>query len=121
MRTEHQFADLAESLPVYTSQIFERDLRIIEPMILNLIPPGEVGEFGSTRGIDIASILNVGWVVYLSKLDAFRAKLPGGKDLSEAQVITQLHALILKSLEIAEIRSTYSEFVSRDPRNRQNS
>jgi hypothetical protein len=107
-------------LPVYTAKSLERDLQNIQPLILSLIPPGEVGAFGSTTGIDIASILNIGWIVYLSKLDDFRAKLPSGKDLSETDVVIQLQALILKSLEIAEIRSTYSEIVSRDTWNRQN-
>ncbi len=108
-------------LECYSAERLERDVKQIEPLFLNLIPPGETGSFSSEDGTEIASILNIGWLVYLSKLSEFRSKLPRGSDIADSEATRQLQELILKSLEISEIRFTYNEIARNGSRDGENS
>lgn len=98
-----------EGIGLYTKEKLKADLDILEPAFLTLIPIGESNVFPSNIATDIPSILNVAWMVYLSRIEDFRKKLPQGNGMSEMELIGRLQQLVLKSLEIAEIRSTHSE------------
>ena len=105
----------------YSAEQLDFDTKAIEPLFLNLIPAGEMGDFSSEVGTEVASILNIGWLVYLTRMNEFRAKLPRSVGTEEGDIIGQLQALILKSFEISEIRFTYNEISNNGPGNGKNS
>ena len=93
------------SLECYSRERFITDVAGLVPLLLNLIPPGEIGD----KSASIAAIINAGWYVYLCDFEAFRARLHAGDSDTRFAATAKLHELVLKALEISEIRTTWEE------------
>jgi len=101
--------ETAKCLPLphcYSHDQYRRDIDILVPLILNLIPPGETGVLGAAVGI--ASIFNVGWYVYLCKFGEFQGRLHQ-RDRDKLRAARKLQKLLLKALEISEIKIRWEE------------
>ena len=74
-----------------------------------------------TRGtpVELASIINAGWHVYLCDFEAFRQSLHPNDGSTHFSAATKLHELVLKALEISGIRTAWEE-ASRDSKRRKN-
>ena len=93
------------SLECYSCERFTADVAGLAPLFLNLIPPGEIGD----KPAPIAAIINAGWHVYLCDFEVFREKLHAGDSDTRFAAAAKLHELVLKALEISEIRTTWEE------------
>ena len=93
------------SLNCYSRERFSADVEELGLLFLNLIPPGEVRD----KPVTIAAILNAGWHVYLCDFEAFRESLHAGDRDTRFAAAAKLHELVLKALEISEIRTTWEE------------
>ncbi len=93
------------SLQCYSCERFTADVAGLTPLLLNLIPPGEI----RNKPVTIAAIINAGWHVYLCDFEAFRASLHEGDSDTRFAAATKLHGLVLKALEISEIRTAWDE------------
>ena len=92
---------------IYTPDKFERDLSVHVDGMLYAIPPIECAEDGGVIvPADFVSILNIGWVVLLTRLDQLKL---GGKNVSVGRRIEVLQGLILKAVELSEARRTWSD------------
>jgi hypothetical protein len=87
----------------YTPMMYADDLNAHLNPLTEFIPPIEVKREEVTRPTSLACILNVGWVAMLSKLDKF-PRQKNGKGDDEALQIETLHELLLKALELSEIK-----------------
>lgn len=88
---------------IYSSNKYDEDLEMHMPGMLAAIPPIEAGmKLSEKTPVDFPSILNVGWVVLLTKLATLR--VGGEDDLVGAQKLETLHGLLLKAVELSEIR-----------------
>ncbi len=59
---------------------------------------------------DFRAILNVGWIALLCKLDEFEIDTGGEPDyLIHGAKAEALHSLLLKALELSEIRRQWSQ------------
>jgi len=54
----------------YTALRFDRDAAELAPLFVNHIPPGETGHYGRGVPVELASIINAGWHVYLCDFEA---------------------------------------------------
>lgn len=97
------------SLPTYDAKRYVKDVRDLSPLLVNLVPPGETGVLEHSKPTDIATILNVGWHVYLSSFDSFRKNLPTAESSSAHLARRKLQQLLLKAFEIAEIKLSWEE------------
>ncbi|HLJ25967.1 MAG TPA: hypothetical protein VKY85_04600 [Candidatus Angelobacter sp.] len=93
----------------YNSTKLDADVRDLVPLILNSVPPGELGPMGREKPIELVSIINAGWYVYLCQLAEFGARLHESAANSRLAAATGLHRLILKALEISDIRISWEE------------
>jgi len=93
------------SLQRYSCERFTADVAALAPLFLNLIPPGEIGG----KPVSIAAIINSGWHVYLCDFEVFRASLHSGDRDTRFAAAAKLHELVLKALEISEIRTAWEE------------
>ena len=93
---------------MYTPKQFDEDLtNYIAPMIYS-IPPIEAGkQLPDKEPAKFASILNVGWVVLLTKLGEM--KLNTSAQGEEATRLQQLHNMLLKAVELSEARREWME------------
>lgn len=83
---------------IYTADKFDEDLEHHLKPILSGIPPIETPENdGSMRPTDFSTILNVGWVVVLTKL----SELITHPDVDRVQAV---HEWLLKAVELSEVR-----------------
>jgi hypothetical protein len=86
---------------IYDSNQYDDDLtRHLKPM-LAVIPPIESLVGGKTVPTDFASILNVGWVTLLTKLDEFRIVTDGNGTWERMEA---LHSLLEKAVELSEVK-----------------
>jgi hypothetical protein len=79
------------------------------PLVVSGIPPGELGPLGKERPVELASIINAGWHVYLCRLDEFGERLHKSVARSRLGMATELHRMILKALEISDSRVSWEE------------
>jgi hypothetical protein len=93
----------------YSADRYIDDIAKLEPLLINIIPPGETLESGQYKATSMASILNVGWDVFLSALPELRANLPRQDTSSEFQLRQKLQKLLIKALEISETRTSWGE------------
>ena len=93
----------------YTSERFVRDITDLVPLFLNHVPPGEIGPYTRSTPVELASIINAGWHVYLCDFDAFRKTLHPSDGGSRPAATTKLHELVLKAIEISGIRTSWEE------------
>ncbi len=103
----------------YSSDRFQRDAAELAPLFLSHIPPGEIGPYGQGTPVELASIINAGWHVYLCDFEAFRKTLHAGDSGTRFAAATKLHELVLKALEISEMKTAWEE-ARRDPKRRKN-
>ncbi|MGA9389354.1 MAG: hypothetical protein WBV69_02810 [Candidatus Sulfotelmatobacter sp.] len=93
----------------YTSEQFENDAAKLAPMFLNHIPPGEMPPYGRGTSVELASIINAGWHVYLCDFETFRQSLNPKDGDTRFAAATKLHELVLKAIEISGIRISWEE------------
>ncbi|HYM74788.1 MAG TPA: hypothetical protein VE377_02325 [Candidatus Dormibacteraeota bacterium] len=106
------------SLSCYTSSQFTRDIKVLAPLLLSYIPPGEVGPYGQCGTAEkLASIINSGWHVYLCDFETFKQNLHPNDARTRFSAATKLHELVLKALEISGIQVAWEE-ASRDSKRR---
>jgi hypothetical protein len=103
-------SSLAVSGPrAYTATQFEEDCSELTRLLINYIPPGERGPYGRAVPVALASIINAGWHVFLCDFETFRERLPAGDSGARSAAKTKLHELILKALEISEMKTAWDE------------
>ena len=89
---------------IYTAANYEHDLTDHLPALLAAIPPIENGlEIAQRTPCDFATIINVGWVALLTKLDQLKVRTTPD-DLLGAEKVERLHDLLLKAVELSEAR-----------------
>lgn len=93
----------------YTATQFDKDVAELSPLFMNYIPPGETGPCGRGAPVELASIINAGWYVYLCDFETFRIKLHAGDSGTRFAAATKLHELVLKALEISEMKTAWEE------------
>lgn len=102
-------ADILPEKQCYNFQRFITDINGLAPFLIKLIPPGETGPLGREAPVDLVSIINAGWYVYLCEFDAFRQSLHESHRQTRFATTRMLHELILKALEISETRTSWEE------------
>lgn len=101
-------SDLATSAAkCYTTEKFEHDVAKLAPSFLNHIPPGEIGPYGRGTPVELASVINAGWHVYLCDFETFRKSLHPKDGDTRFTAATKLHELVLKALEISEMKTAW--------------
>jgi hypothetical protein len=103
----------------YTTEKFDRDVATLAPFFLNHIPPGETGPYGRGTAVELASVINAGWHVYLCDFETFRKSLHPKDGETRFTAATKLHELVLKALEISEMKTAWEE-ARRDPKRGKN-
>jgi len=93
----------------YTTEKFDNDVGKLAPFFLNHIPPGEIGPYGRGVAVELASIINAGWHVYLCDFETFRKSLHPKDGDTRFTAATKLHELVLKALEISEMKTAWEE------------
>lgn len=90
----------------YSSTLYDKDLSDHLIPLLSAIPPIETGQKIDQRSpSSFTSILNVGWVVLLAKLNEMKISTQGvSGDTGKADV---LNGLLLKAVELSEARRTW--------------
>lgn len=98
----------------YTPTQYEKDKDILCDLLKTVIPANETiidYETKKTQTIDIISILNSGWVVYLMYMPelAKNLKLDYTKGNDKLKAHEKLNELLLASLELSEIKTRWDE------------
>ncbi len=93
----------------YASKQFEEDSAELTCLLKKNIPPGERGPYGRAVPVALASIINAGWHVFLCDFETFREGLHTGDSRARSAAKTKLHELILKALEISEMKTAWDE------------
>lgn len=89
----------------YTPKQFKRDITEFESDLLEAIPPIESGvDLNKRKPVPLTAVLNVGWLVMLSKLGEVKIKVAGDQHLRDGQTAERLNGLLLKAVELSEIR-----------------
>jgi len=85
------------------------DIGKLAPFLVNVIPPGETGNLDTSLSTDLVSIINAGWYVYICEFEQFRSKLHDSERSKRLASALKLHQLVLKALEISEIKTAWEE------------
>ena len=93
----------------YSSERFTSDVAALPPLMLKLIPPGELGPLGNEVAVDLVSIINAGWYVHLCHFGDFQRHLHAGTTGTHFGTASKLRELVLKGLEISETRTSWKE------------
>jgi hypothetical protein len=92
---------------IYDQAKFANDINVHLEPLLYAIPPIETQVAGGVRvPCEFASILNVGWVTLLTKLDNLKVRKTG-PDQQLVHKAEALHSLLLKAVELSEARRTW--------------
>ena len=96
---------------IYTPDHLENDLKIFLNPLIQAVPPIESGiELFERKPASFLSILNVGWIALLCKLDEFEIDTSGRPDyVVRGMKAEALHGLLLKAVELSEIRRQWFE------------
>lgn len=87
----------------YTPEALERDLAAHGKALIRAIPPIEYGpKLEEMVASGFVSIINVGWVIYLTQLSDLRVR--ADQDAELPQKAEKLHRLLLKAVELSEAR-----------------
>ncbi|MCP3415738.1 hypothetical protein NLM16_16690 [Bradyrhizobium brasilense] len=93
----------------YRSEDLSSDLDMHLKSFLWVIPPFETnGDLPKRSATSLATILNVGWYIAAFQLEELKIKIPEGMDRRGKQLI-ELDKLMLKSIELSEIRRLWEE------------
>ena len=93
----------------YSPSRYKDDIGKLEPLLINVIPPGEDFGDGNFRPTEMSSILNVGWDLFLSEMPNLSANLPKQETTSPYQLRQKLQGLLVKALEISETKLSWEE------------
>ena len=93
----------------YGAKQYADDSTDLTRLLINYIPPGERGSYGYAASVELASIINAGWHVFLCDFETFRKGLHVGDREARLAAKTKLHELILKALEISEMKTAWEE------------
>ena len=92
---------------IYSQDRFLLDLDMHLEPLLYAIPPVETRNSSQqTEPADFATILNVGWVALLAKLDQLRVR-SGRKGDQQIEKGEALHSLLLKAVELSEAKRAW--------------
>lgn len=97
---------LTQNVPnlTYTATDYDADLTNHLAALLAAIPPIEDGlGIVQRTPCNFASIINVGWMVLLTKLDQLRVRT-NSDDVLGSEKVERLHDLLLKAVELSEAR-----------------
>lgn len=91
---------------IYHSENLEDDIEQYLENLLKAIPPIESGTpLVDEKPADFVSILNIGWIVLLCRMEDFDVKVSGSPDhLRDGAKSEILHDLLLKAVELSEAR-----------------
>jgi len=106
---EHVESFLKANYPssIYTPGQFDADLNTHLQALLSAIPPIESGiTLKERKATTFTCIINVGWCALLTKLSDLRVKIEGPDPLNTKK-LECLHSLLLKSVELSEVRRTW--------------
>ncbi|MGD0696261.1 MAG: hypothetical protein ABSB82_15525 [Terriglobia bacterium] len=95
----------------YTDKDFVEDVEEVSPVLVENVPAVELirQSPGSLPHPSFASILNSGWYILLARFNDFQRNLPENIGNDELASRRQLHMLLLKSLELVEIKLGWDE------------
>jgi hypothetical protein len=103
----HQYLQAHAPGAIYSAQKYDDDLREHLDAMLAAVPPIEAGpDLESKTPTEFASILNVGWVVLLTRLSELRVK-PTGPERFGSNRLERLQGLLAKAVELSEARRTW--------------
>ena len=96
---------------LYKVEDFKRDLNVHLEQLLNAIPPFEGGRVLERKyPTTLPTILNVGWIALLCKIENFHTDTRSEpQHLIYGARAETLHRLLLKAVELSEIRRQWSE------------
>jgi hypothetical protein len=95
---------------VYSPVQFENDLKNFSRDLSEAIPPIETGLSLSKREpATITAILNVGWMSMVGELRNIKIKVDAKPHLQRGAIAERLHGLLLKAIELSEIRLQWEE------------
>ncbi len=85
------------------------------PLLIENVPAAELrtNSDESCKIPDIADILNAGWYIKLADFDTFQSSLPDNISGDRSKSERHLHRLLLKCMELAEIKRRWSEVKSK--------
>ncbi len=89
-----------------------KDLQELKKLILHIIPPNEIVGFKDrrVRPANIYSILNAGWLTYISEFDVFFENIKNSlKNQNKYEAKKKLNEILSKALELDEIQKTAKE------------
>ena len=93
---------------IYKPSDFDADLNSFLMPMLSAIPPIEMGaRLEDRRPTDFSTILNVGWVTLLTKLDELKVRSER-KD-RRTEKLEKLHQILLKAVELSEAKRRWME------------
>jgi hypothetical protein len=93
----------------YTSEQYSQDLKVHLGPFFQAIPPFETdGDLRFRRPTELSTILNVGWFVAAFALDKLNIKI-GKREPNRGELLVALDELILKAIELSEIRKQWTE------------
>ena len=99
----HQVVTALSPDLVYTPEKLNRDLNAHLGPLLEAIPPIEEGDdLDAMQPMELATILNVGWALMLTKLDQLKVRAD-----DQADRLEKLHGLLLKAIELSEARRAW--------------
>ncbi len=102
-----------EALPaeiIYRPTQLELDIDAHLDLLCQLVPPIEYrDEQNAVRPSSLATILNVGWIALLTRLDRIPAPREKAGDDIDAAKMERLHELLLKAVELSEARRLWEE------------
>lgn len=94
---------------VYKPETLEFDLSYHLEALCALVPPIEYRDSdGTNHPAPLASILNVGWAVLLTRLDHIPISTPSSGD-DNIDKMERLHELLLKAVELSEASQLWKE------------
>lgn len=96
---------------IYRPEDLKRDLDEYLENLLNVIPPIEFGKpMESEKPAKFVSILNVGWIALLCRIEDFDVDVSDTpKHLRAGAKSEKLHDLLLKAVELSEAREKWQE------------
>lgn len=81
------------------------ELQKLSERIKMFVPPNEVIENGTSHAVKFQSILNAGWLAYMSELEALGKKY----NWEPWECKSKLHGLIARAVELSEIQRRWNE------------
>lgn len=101
--------DAAESavqeIGVYSFTQHIPEIKLLMERVKQLIPPNEIIEAGAAQSVSFQSVLNAGWLAYISHINHLADKYKWDSWKTKCR----LNALVAKAVELNEIQKRWSE------------